>query len=94
MVNTHMHPKVYFHCFLGFKVLLFRDKDVFLLLSTGRIFFHMRRLFSAFRGSEKGLSVIPPAISQVASVQNNQYVIVGAGPVGASRLIGILKVFI
>lgn len=36
----------------------------------------MGDLLPAFRGIEEGLSVLLPAVSQVDSIQNNQYVIV------------------
>lgn len=36
----------------------------------------MEVLFPGFRGIEDGLSVFVLAVSQVASIQNNQYVIV------------------
>jgi len=36
----------------------------------------MGDLFPVFRESEEGLSVLAPAVSQIASIQNNQYTIV------------------
>ena len=48
----------------------------------------MRDLFPVFRGTEEGLSVLAPAVSQRVSVQNNQYAIVvhfGASALGPHR---------
>lgn len=52
---------------------LFGDKDVFSLLSTGRAFFTWEVGFLLPGGTQEGLSVFELAVSQIASIQNNQY---------------------
>lgn len=62
--------------FLGFEVSISGDKDLFLLLRTGPGTFHVGDFFLAFRATGDGLSVLVPAVSQVAPVQTNQDAIV------------------
>lgn len=59
-----------FYSFLGFKVPISGDNDVF-LLSPVRGSFYMVVLFPHFEGTEESLSVLACAFSHVASIQHN-----------------------
>lgn len=61
----------FFTCsLLGPEFPICHDKDMF----SGPGTYHMRGLFSAFRGTTKGQSILlAPAVSLVTFIQNNQY---------------------
>lgn len=67
--------KVCFYSFLCFKLPTFGDKDaVFRLIREGYLSYE--RFISCFLVAEESLNVLALAISQVASIHNNQYAIV------------------
>lgn len=88
--------KVCFYSFLCFKLPMLGDKDaVFRLIHEGYLSYE--RFISCFLVAEESLNVLALAISQVASIHNNQYAIVriwgqpASGPYSFILLIFVIQ---